>query len=242
MKEKLTEEEQKERNRINQKKYELKNKEKRAARKKELQQENKEKIKEYNRKRYLELKEILTEEEKNKKLETAREWKNKNKEKTKEYYLSNIEKIKESQKKWRNENKEKRKEYRKQYSIIENINRKEKRETNPLYKLTCNIRKNINNAIKSNGYTKESRTHEILGCSYEQFKEYIENQFESWMSWDNYGNPKDRIYELNKSWDIDHIIPIASYSNEQELLELNHYTNLRPLCSYYNRFVKRDNL
>jgi len=61
------------------------------------------------------------------------------------------------------------------------------------------------------------------------------------MNWQNYGNPVDGLIEPNKTWDIDHIIPISSAINEDELLKLNHYTNLQPLCSYYNRFVKKNN-
>ena len=61
------------------------------------------------------------------------------------------------------------------------------------------------------------------------------------MNWENYGNPKDGIFEPNKTWDIDHIIPTSSAENEQKLLELNHYTNLQPLCGYTNRWIKSDN-
>ena len=60
--------------------------------------------------------------------------------------------------------------------------------------------------------------------------------------WENYVNPKDGIYELNKTWDIDHIIPLSSAKNENELIKLNHYTNLQPLCSYTNRFIKKDTI
>jgi hypothetical protein len=52
------------------------------------------------------------------------------------------------------------------------------------------------------------------------------------MNWENYG----------KIWDIDHIIPLASAINEQEVLKLNHYTNLQPLDSNINRNIKRDKL
>ena len=62
------------------------------------------------------------------------------------------------------------------------------------------------------------------------------------MNWDNYGNPKDGIYELSKTWDIDHMIPISSAKTEEELIKLNHYTNLQPLCSYVNRFIKKDSM
>ena len=87
---------------------------------------------------------------------------------------------------------------------------------------------------------KKSRTYEILGCSFIDFRIYLESKFESWMNWQNYGNPKDGLIEPNKTWDIDHNIPLSSATNEEELLKLNHYTNLQPLCSYYNRFIKRD--
>ena len=60
------------------------------------------------------------------------------------------------------------------------------------------------------------------------------------MNWDNKGNPKDGILELNKTWDIDHIIPISTAITEEDIIRLNHYTNLQPLCSYYNRNIKKD--
>lgn len=71
----------------------------------------------------------------------------------------------------------------------------------------------------------------------ETFKLHLENQFESWMNWRNKG-----LYNgtPNFGWDIDHIIPLSSAVNETDIIKLNHYTNLRPLCSYVNRYVKRD--
>ena len=52
------------------------------------------------------------------------------------------------------------------------------------------------------------------------------------MTWDNYDlyNGTERY-----GWDIDHIITTSSATTEIELLNLNHYTNLQPLCSYNNR-------
>ena len=57
------------------------------------------------------------------------------------------------------------------------------------------------------------------------------------MNWDNYGNYNGT---LDFGWDVDHIIPISSAKTEEELYTLNHYTNMRPLCSYTNRYIKRN--
>jgi hypothetical protein len=59
------------------------------------------------------------------------------------------------------------------------------------------------------------------------------------MSWDNHG-----LYngELNYGWDIDHIVPTSSALTESDIVRLNYYTNLKPLCSKINRDIKKDNL
>jgi hypothetical protein len=60
------------------------------------------------------------------------------------------------------------------------------------------------------------------------------------MNWDNYGNPKDGIFEPDKTWDIDHIVSLSTATCEEDVIRLNHYSNLRPLCSYYNRWIKSN--
>jgi hypothetical protein len=74
---------------------------------------------------------------------------------------------------------------------------------------------------------------------YEYFIIHIERQFESWMTWDNYGKYNG---EFRYGWDIDHIIPISSVKNKEEIININHYTNLQPLCSKINREIKKDKL
>ena len=93
--------------------------------------------------------------------------------------------------------------------------------------------------MKTKGYIKKSKTNEILGCSFEEFQFHLENKFENWMNWDNRG-----LYngDFNYGWDIDHIIPLSSAKTEDEIIKLNHYSNLQPLCSYTNRYIKKDNI
>jgi hypothetical protein len=67
----------------------------------------------------------------------------------------------------------------------------------------------------------------------------LESKFEIWMNWDNYG-----LYngEFNYGWDIDHIMPLFSAKTEEDVLKLNHYTNLQPLCSKVNRHIKSSKI
>lgn len=169
-------------------------------------------------------------------LKYQKNYKEKTKEKTKEYQ-------KEYLKKWRLNNKEKMVEYHKNYYkqnkkvIIESHKKynKEKRFKEPLFRLKESIRANINSGIKRKGFKKSLKTIEILGCSFENFKNHLESNFETWMSWNNYG-----LYngQLNYGWDIDHIIPLYSAEKEVDVIKLNHYTNLQPLCSKVNRDLK----
>lgn len=163
-----------------------------------------------------------------------------------EWEKINTDKIKKYQKEWRVNNKKETliyaKKYRENNRDIINNNFNIKYNNDPLFKLKNNIRSRIRESIKEYGYTKKSRTHVILGCSFEEFKAHLESQFEDWMSWDNYGNPKDGILEPNKSWDMDHIIPLSSAETEDDIIKLNHFNNLQPLCSYINRVVKRDSI
>ena len=90
-----------------------------------------------------------------------------------------------------------------------------------------------------NGYSKKSNTQKILGCTFNEFKKYLESKFEPWMNWENKG-----LYngKFNHGWDIDHIIPLSSASTKEELIKLNHYTNLQPLCSKMNRDIKKNKI
>jgi len=59
------------------------------------------------------------------------------------------------------------------------------------------------------------------------------------MTWDNKGKYNG---ELNFDWDIDHKIPISEAKSIEDVIRLNHYTNLQPLCSKVNRDIKKDKL
>jgi len=44
------------------------------------------------------------------------------------------------------------------------------------------------------------------------------------MTWENYGT----------YWTIDHMVPISTGKNEEEIFKLNHFSNLKPLLTEEN--------
>ena len=85
----------------------------------------------------------------------------------------------------------------------------------------------VQQAFLKKRFLKKSRTYELLGCVWEEFKSHLED------------NPYGfTIYQ--EGLDLDHIIPISSARNEEEVVILNHYNNFQLLPSKYNRGIKRE--
>jgi hypothetical protein len=89
------------------------------------------------------------------------------------------------------------------------------------------IRVRITNSINRR-YKKNDKAEKLLGLNIEGVRRHLESLFQPGMSWDNFG-----------SWHIDHICPCSQAQNEEELIKLQHYTNLSPMWKDEN-FAKRD--
>lgn len=159
----------------------------------------------------------------------------------KEYYVSNNEIIKEQQKEYRIKNKAAIRAYN-------NNLEKEKRKTDPAFRLRKDFSRTIQNALKEAGGSKRGKSMmDFLPYSIRELKKHLEKQFEPWMSWDNHGfyitNRYDPNNQLTWTWHIDHIIPQSKlpYSS----MEDNNFqkcwalSNLRPLKSIDN--IKKGN-
>lgn len=157
-----------------------------------------------------------------------------------EKYVLAKDRILAENKKWRDANKKeikKKKElYNKTYKFRRNQKDKKRKLIDPLFKLKGNIRTLITGALKRKGFKKNTKTFNILGCDFETFKQYLESKFEPWMTWQNHGKYNG---EFNFGWDIDHIENLSTAISEGDVVKLNHYTNLQPLCSKTNREIKR---
>ena len=106
-----------------------------------------------------------------------------------------------------------------------NLNKKVRYYTDINYKLASILRNRLNTVLKVNLPTQH--TKDFLGCTLEEFRIYIENQFKPGMTWENHGV---------HGWHIDHIKPCASFdlSKPEEQAKCFHYSNLQPLWAEEN--------
>lgn len=145
----------------------------------------------------------------------------------KEWRKANKDKTAAHQKKWREANKDEFAAYQKEWCEAnkEHINeyKRNRLKTDPMYRLKMSARGRVGKALRKGGYTKKSKTQEMLGIDWERFQKHIERTFTEGMTWENYGE-----------WHVDHIMPLASANTEEELIKLFHYTNTQALWAEEN--------
>ena len=107
---------------------------------------------------------------------------------------------------------------------------KTRRAEDRMYALISSLRCRISNLM--NGRCKSKRTLEIIGLPLNEFKAYLEGQWSEGMSWSNYGYGEGK-------WVIDHKQPLASATSEDEMIALNHHTNLQPMW-WRDNVIKGD--
>ena len=102
---------------------------------------------------------------------------------------------------------------------------KRKSRQNIEIRLRDNLRNRLNQAIKK-GQKSGSAVND-LGCSIEEFKVYLESQFQPGMNWDNW---------TRDGWHIDHKNAISKFdlTKAEELKKACHYSNLQPLWAVDN--------
>lgn len=176
----------------------------------------------------------------------------------KDYYQKNKDKIlarnKDPEKKLRNRinkrnwaarNKEKIKQYssyhrKKEYSLKY---LKARLNNNPYLKLRANVSKTIRKYLKKQNISKcNVSILKFLPYSIQEMKKHLENLFEPWMNWNNWGiyNAKnwDDANKKTWTWQIDHVIPQSALyyqsmedENFKKCWDLN---NIRPLSAKEN--------
>jgi hypothetical protein len=150
------------------------------------------------------------------------------------------ERKKKNHKKWAEQNKEHLKEYLKEYreKNTEKIKKtkrdyeRNRKASDPLYKLISNFRTAIYQVLKESNVEKNKHYFDILQYTPESLIKHLESQFENNMNWDNYGE-----------WHVDHKLPITSFNIEEmgdeEFMRCWSLENLQPMWGNDN--IRKSN-
>ena len=158
----------------------------------------------------------------------------------KKYREKNKEKLSIKHKLWYEDNKDKWSIYIKEYrennaDKIRQIKRdyeRNRKATDPLYKLISNFRTAIYQVLKESNVEKNKSYFDILGYTPEELIIHLEKQFKDDMTWDNYG-----------VWHVDHKLPITSFDiqemGDEEFMKCWCLDNLQPMWGEEN--IRKSN-
>lgn len=158
-----------------------------------------------------------------------KKWRDSNKEhlslKHKNWSEKNREHLFEYHKKWRTENIDKWRKTKRDYE-------KNRKDSDPLYKLISNFRTAIYTVLKESNVDKYGHYFDILQYTPEELINHLEKQFKDDMTWDNYG-----------IWHVDHKLPITSFDiqemGDEEFMRCWSLDNLQPMWGEEN--IRKSN-
>lgn len=149
------------------------------------------------------------------------------KEYDKHWRLNNRERIRETYRFYVKNNPIKIKEWKSRYYKKNKVKLYEKLKNRINTDIEFKTRRTLRSRFKSAiaGKYKSGSAVRDLGCSIEEFLNYIESKFQPGMTWRNYGK-----------WHYDHITPLSWFNLEDrnQVMVALHYTNYQPLWANDN--------
>lgn len=99
----------------------------------------------------------------------------------------------------------------------------ERYRNDPDHAMICRLRGRTYKALQGR---KSETTRQLLGCTSEEFRAWIERHFTAGMSWEN-----------RSEWELDHKRPLASFdlNDPAQRAVACHFTNIQPLWRRDNR-------
>jgi hypothetical protein len=150
--------------------------------------------------------------------ERSRSWKSRNKEKIRDYSKKYLKQYyKENQ----TEILQRSKDYYKNHKKERRAYFKKRQKEDFLFYVSCRVRSLVSDSLRKKKYTKRSKTYQMVGCSFEELMIHLGPK------------PEGKTH-------IDHICPCSQAQNEEELVKLQHYSNLRWISAEEN-LKKSDN-
>jgi hypothetical protein len=132
----------------------------------------------------------------------------------KQYYRKNREQLLNKKRIYKKQNKDKINQYEKKHN-------KKRFKNDSLFLIRKRIGSLICMSLKEKGFKKKSKTEKLIGISLQEFFQFLGEK-----------------PSLNAH--LDHICPCAQAQNEEELIKLQHYTNLRWLSAEENLYKSNN--
>lgn len=100
---------------------------------------------------------------------------------------------------------------------------RERYRNDPMHAMIVRLRERTRKALKGR---KPETTRQLLGCTTEEFRVWLEAHFLPGMSWEN-----------RSEWELDHKRPLSKFdlSDPAQRAQACHYTNIQPLWRADNR-------
>jgi hypothetical protein len=187
-------------------------------------EKNRERIRQQQRENYLRNREVRLVE----KREYYRANKGVHAERGKAWVKANEVKVRSYQADYRKQNHLRPRQYQQEYyrrHRQRRIRQQLARErADPNRRMAATLRKQLNRWVKKS--SGRHSTKELLGCSFAEFRAWIESRFKRGMKWDNYG----------RVWHIDHVMPCCAFdlTRPEQVRVCFHFTNLQPMFARAN--------
>jgi hypothetical protein len=151
-------------------------------------------------------------------------WRRKNANYYRDWQRANPESVKKSKETFKRLHPGKQAEYDHKHAPSAVVRCRTRRHTDPMYALKLRVRRRLRSVLKVCGATKHYKTSEVIGCSWDEAVEHLQNN--------------DRGFKfMDKDMHVDHIRPMNAFENlecpiQQRLA--NHYLNLQLLPAKEN--------
>jgi hypothetical protein len=81
---------------------------------------------------------------------------------------------------------------------------------------------------------------DLLPYTIQELKKHLEDLFEPWMNWDNWGPYNPSTWETKPMWQIDHITPVSTFNftsvEDEDFQKCWALSNLRPYSAKQNQY------
>jgi Prasinovirus endonuclease VII len=100
--------------------------------------------------------------------------------------------------------------------------RKRKRLRDPVWAITDNVRRRINEVLASKGLKMSVNREKLFGCTKAFLLQYLASKFLPGMTWENRGP---------LGWHVDHIkaVSLFDFTDPEQIHACSHYSNLQPM-------------